>query len=259
MNYTRIIDKVFFRIALLLIVYIVLSFYTNDLTISILASIGFIVVLELFIKILQRKPSRRKIKKAEVTENENLHNQLILNSDEENSKVFLKAFEKYNAKINGKNIEFLYEDKSYIVFLNLSFEQLTKHNLIAFYKCAKALGKKNAIIFTHKMQNDILRIIGSLDVKIKIFDDFSVYRFLKTHNALPEIEKIIKPKRDFTLIFKKIFARKNFKGYFLMAVVLFLFSFITPFKIYYRISVIVLLFLSLVCLIRRNKTPEQDF
>jgi len=259
MNYTKIIDKIFLRIALLLIIYIVLSFYVNDSTVSILASVGSIVVLELFIKILQRKPSRRKIKKAEIVENENLHNQLILNSEEENQRVFLKAFEKYNAKINRKNIEFQHEDKSYVVFLNLSFEQLTKHNLIAFYKCAKALNKQNAIIFTNKMQNDVLRIIESLDVKIKIFDDFSVYRFLKEHNALPEIEKIIKQKRDFTLIFKKMFARKNFKGYFLMAVVLFLFSFVTPFRLYYRISVIVLLFFSLVCLIKRQKTPEKDF
>ncbi|MCL1900927.1 MAG: hypothetical protein FWG51_00830, partial [Firmicutes bacterium] len=183
MHYTKIIDKIFLRIALLTIIYIILSFYTNDLTVSLLASIGFIVVLELIIKIFQNKPSRRKIKKAELVENENLHNQLILNSDEENLKLFLKAFEKYDAKINGKTIEFLYEEKSYVVFLNLSFEQLTNHSLITSYKCAKALNKQNAIIFTHKMQNDVLRIVTSLDIKIKIFDDFSVYRFLKEHNA----------------------------------------------------------------------------
>jgi len=259
MNYTRIIDKIFLRIVLLIIIYIALNFYTNDLTVSILVSVGSIAVIELFIKILQQKPSKRKIKKAEILENENLHNQLILNSDEENLTLFLKAFENYNAKINGKNIEFLYEDKSYTVFLNLSFEHLTKHNLITYYKCAKALNKQNAIIFTHKVQNEVLRIIGSLDIKIKIFDDFSVYRFLKEHNALPEIEKTIKQKKDYALIFKMLFARKNFKGYFLMAIVLFLFSFITPYKLYYRISVIVLLLFCMICLIRNSKTPEQDF
>lgn len=254
MRVSKVIDKIFLRIVLFLIVFIIVGFYTSNNFSAVASGVISVVIIELLGKIFSKHPNKRQIKKADLNENKGLQNQLILNSKKENLEIFLKAFSGFDkAAINQETIEFSRDGKNYVAFLNFSYAHLTKQDALEFYKKAKDLNKECCLIFTTMTSADVYGILaGFKDVNIKVLADLEVYYFLKKAESLPKIEKLPKAKPDFSKILKRAFSRKNFKGYFMCAIILFLFSFITPFKFYYRICTIALLFFSLICLIRKQ-------
>ena len=259
MKPSTIIDKIFIRLILFLIIFIIVGFYTADTFSSIASSILGIFILELFSKITSSHPGKKKIKKNDIKKNKDLQNQLIIN-DGENFDIFLKALKKYNAVKDKDYIKFTKDDKKYIAFLNFSYEHLTKQNILEYYKKSKKLKIDICLIFTSNVLENNLSILNNFkDVEIKIFYDFEVYSFLKKNDALPEIKPVVKEKHNYLKILKQAFKKRNFKSYFMCSVVLFLFSFVTPFKIYYRISTIILLFAALICLIKRKQKVNDEF
>ena len=92
MRVSRIIDKIFIRIVLFLIIFIIVGFYTNNNFSAIASGIVAIFILELAIKALSKHPGKRIIKKSELKENQSLQKQLLLNTKKQNIEIFFNAF-----------------------------------------------------------------------------------------------------------------------------------------------------------------------
>lgn len=254
MKVSTIIDKIFLRIILLLIIYIVVGFYTGDNFSAIASGVMAIFILELAAKALFKHPSKRTIKKSELKENENFQKQLLLSTKKQNVEICFNAFKNYDdAVMSRTNIQFIKNEKKYIVYTHFAYDCLSKQNVLDYYKRARRLNKDICVILTGNINRQTYEIIGNFkDITIKILADFEVYSLLKKENALPEIQKPQKAKPNLKKIFSRAFNKISFKGYFLCSAVLFGFSFITPFKFYYRISTIFMLLLALICLIKKQ-------
>jgi len=63
-----------------------------------------------------------------------------------------------------------------------------------------------------------------------------IYELMKRHGSFPEVlYKKPNDKKPLGEVFSYMFKRERFKSYFLLALIMFLFSFISPFKMYYLV------------------------
>lgn len=93
-----------------------------------------------------------------------------------------------------------------------------------------------------------------------ILDRQSLFAAIKKYGAFPEcIMESKRPKSGFKEFLSKAFERDKFKGYFFIGVIMFAFSFISPFKTYYLVASVVLFAFSALSLTgKKTKSPRGD-
>ena len=86
-----------------------------------------------------------------------------------------------------------------------------------------------------------------------------LYKAMENYGVFPDtVYSVSNKKRPLRDVFKYAFKRERFKGFFFLAVVMLLFSYVTPFRTYYLLFAAFLALLSLICLFNGRKITKTD-
>ena len=219
----------------------IFSFIKNKTFLFILSGILAAVFSFLIIKILLKRERIRFAEKAEKEKTENLLYHLKINDEKTE---FIKAFSKIgkDAKLLGSGL--ILCDNEYIL-PHFKFKKLTFDDYTEIFLTYKG---KDITIYTEKPDEEISVFLKkhfkfTLKTESDTFALFSAADLLPTENYF-EKEKIITLKN-----FSNLFDRKKFFSFFFSGLTFLLFSYLTPFRIYYLFVGAILLSFSVCCLI----------
>ncbi|MBR5174251.1 MAG: hypothetical protein IKW16_04820 [Clostridia bacterium] len=165
----------------------------------------------------------------------------------------LKTILKNEAFESGFNYILL---ENTLFYVNFKFGNVTINDLPGIYSTAQKHNKTNVFLFARGIDRKALRLLESYGIFIKIVRIRQIFKLLKKHNLLPDLNK----KHTFKLadIPALFIAKSNFKGLLFSGVVLLCTAFFTPLKIYYIILGSTSLLLAIICLSPLGKeSPRQ--
>lgn len=150
-----------------------------------------------------------------------------------------------NAQIeSGENHILL---KNAILIANYKFSVLSMSDMCQMCNLAKKLERQEVFVLCKGIDRRAFEVAVTRNVKVNQVKTKSVYRFLKKHNALPDL-KPVKHKFSIKGLFGAIFSRRNFKSYIFSACVLIFTAFLTPLKTYYLVFASLSLLFAIICL-----------
>ncbi len=157
--------------------------------------------------------------------------------------------------LNGKLVDNCIETYDKIYYINLSKEVLTIYD---FENISKNLfgSEKQKYIIAENIDSQLLEIINNQKEKISIINYTTLYfEYTKDKHKLPEFIFKQKNPTHNTLksVLKVALSKDNARGYFVNGILIFIFSFLYPFKNYYMIFSLALFVISLICLIQPFK------
>lgn len=156
----------------------------------------------------------------------------------------LKSVIKNDKIENGCNYILL---ENAAIVANYKFSQIGISDMCAVCNLAKKLDKRDVFLICKGIERKAYQIADIEKIKVRPVKINAVYKFLKKHDALPDLKEA-KTKFSFRALTQKILARQNFKNYAFSGTILTLVAFITPLKIYYIVFGSISLLLALLCL-----------
>ncbi len=238
------IDYLFLFSILLLSSFIIFNYFFKSRLLCFLVSFVFSYLLYKGIIYLLNKRNINILSKKQDQKNIAALRLSLITSGTKNAIKYLEI------AFNGKNNGNIIENEKEIFFINLQKSEL---DIYDFEKLKKSLliKDKEKIIITEKVSDEVNNLLANIDVKVKIFDFADVYfHFIKDKCDLPTPAFVEKnpTKNTFKSLAKIAFAKPKAKGYFINGIIIFIFSFLYPFRNYYIICSLVLFIMALTCL-----------
>ena len=134
-----------------------------------------------------------------------------------------------------------------VIIANYKFSSIGISDMCGVCNLTKKLGRNDVFLICKGIERKAYQIADIEKIKVRPVKIKAVYKFLKKHDALPDLKET-KAKFSITAVFQKVLARQNFKNYAFSGTILTLVAFITPFKIYYIVFGSISLLLALLCL-----------
>lgn len=150
-----------------------------------------------------------------------------------------------NAKIESGENYILLENA--IIIANYKFSIPSMSDMCQMCNLAKKLERQEVFVLCKGIDRRAFEVAVTRNIKVNQVKTKSVYRFLKKHNALPDL-KPVKHKFSIKGLFEAIFSRRNFKSYIFSACVLIFTAFLTPLKTYYLVFASLSLLFAIICL-----------
>ena len=185
-----------------------------------------------------------------------------------NSKVNYKNFELY-VNVNGtdyiydklievfKNMEFEKKDGYLISPLNImiicsaKFGNISPDEILKYSKMAKNENVEKCYLIAKELPKNAAITLFNFADNLKFIPLKIVFKLLKSQKMLSDKLNIKLGKLNYSNnIFDIIFDKSNIKKFLFVAIILFAFSFIIPFKIYYIILGSINILLAIICIIR---------
>ncbi len=185
-----------------------------------------------------------------------------------NSKVNYKNFEVY-VNVNGtdyiydklievfKNMEFEKKDGYLISPLNImiicsaKFGNISPDEILKYSKMAKNENVEKCYLIAKELPKNAAITLFNFADNLKFIPLKIVFKLLKSKKMLSDKLNIKLGKLNYSNnIFDIIFDKSNIKKFLFVAIILFAFSFIIPFKIYYIILGSINILLAIICIIR---------
>lgn len=185
-----------------------------------------------------------------------------------NSKVNYKNFELY-VNVNGtdyiydklievfKNMEFEKKDGYLISPLNImiicstKFGNISPDEILKYSKMAKNENVEKCYLIAKELPKNAAITLFNFADNLKFIPLKIVFKLLKSKKMLSDKLNIKLGKLNYSNnIFDIIFDKSNIKKFLFVAIILFAFSFIIPFKIYYIILGSINILLAIICIIR---------
>ena len=183
-----------------------------------------------------------------------------------NSKVNYKNFELY-VNVNGtdyiydklievfKNMEFEKKDGYLISPLNImiicsaKFGNISPDEILKYSKMAKNENVEKCYLIAKELPKNAAITLFNFADNLKFIPLKIVFKLLKSQKMLSDKLNIKLGKLNYSNnIFDIIFDKSNIKKFLFVAIILFAFSFIIPFKIYYIILGSINILLAIICL-----------
>lgn len=240
-SFIKKIDHLFLFSILFLISLVVMRYFFRSNIACFLASFA-LSYLEyiLLTSLISKKSNTILIKKQDQNNIQSLRDYLIT-CGTKNALIYLKTA--FNGEIKGENIET--DTKSICVFLASS--EVTLYDFSDIY--TSFCDGKEKVIFAEKVSDELANFLTTLEEKITVINISNLYfDYIKDNIAMPKsIYKQKNPtKNTLKSLAKVAFTKKTSKGYFVNGIVIFLFSFLYPFRGYYLVYSLVLFVLSLI-------------
>lgn len=134
-----------------------------------------------------------------------------------------------------------------ILFAAFKFGQLTVNDLNGLLTTAVSHDRKTVYVMTRGIERKAFFLLQFYDVRVRIVRIRALYRYLKKHDALPEL-KPVKRKFSPAALVDAVLQRSNLKNYLFSGCILVAVAFLTPLKIYYLVLGSVSLVLALLTL-----------
>ncbi len=132
---------------------------------------------------------------------------------------------------NGDNYILL---ENSLIIANFKFSALNLADISTICNFAKIKGFNKVFLLTKGVDRRAYQVAELKGVKIAVVKTSKIFKFLKKHNALPDLKKI-KRKGSIKYLLDIALSRNNFKSYAFSGIVLILSSFLTPLRIYYLV------------------------
>lgn len=263
----RIIDLLFFRAVLLLVLFIIFIYLSRSLTVALLISIFITAALSLVITIYKRKKVVSFMKKdiLRVKQKCLLETLTFMSKDEYKNyinKMFDNALE--NIEYVGDGFTAQYEKKRMYVFHNHPSSKCEAAAILSVFR----LFKKRCgiiIISLSKFSEDAKKMCVNLPVGIELISGEQMLRIASEKGLMPSEEIAqgnAKKEMDETLVtfekFKKTaFSRVKIKGYIICGIAIMCWPLFSGFRFYYPIIAIVCFALAIFTY-RKNKQGKES-
>ena len=153
----------------------------------------------------------------------------------------LKTILKNNEFESGFNYISL---ENVLFYVNFKFGNVTINDLPSIYSTAQKCNKSRVFLFARGIERKALRLLETYGIYIKVVKIRQIFKLLKRHNLLPNLEKKTTLKlKDLPALF---ISKSNFKGLLFSGVILLCTAFFTPLKIYYIILGSIALVLAII-------------
>ncbi len=202
------------------------------------SAIGFSISLSIILLIIKNKVDFKKEKNKFLTSEKNqnvilIGEELALMTFPERIKYFSNAYK--NEKVSCQKFsKGVLTEKGERVFLLFSFDSLSKTEIVsAFNRLQK---NERALLYCVSAKDDVLNFAKRFNDKVTVLQVSDAYSFLEKNGCLPPVRADLIHKKNSLSFLKEFFDRKKAKRFLTLGLFLLLFSFITPFKIYYVIS-----------------------
>lgn len=253
------IDFIFLLCTLFLVLFIVYRFLFENLLYCILMSA---LTLSVFYLIYFKIKHSGK-KEAASAEDIALRDKIFFNMpflsqktiDEFIAELLKKAG--YSVQISGGVIISQKHNKKY--YVNAVFNKKADKNDV--FKCEhnrRFLQIDGFMLFCGQAESnaaETAKLISNKDGYI--IEKERLFSVMKRYNCYPPaLMENKQRKKRFKEFLLNAFDRKRFKGYFFLGLIMFAFSYISPFKIYYLIFSALLFTFSAISLIKKTKKPE---
>ena len=169
------------------------------------------------------------------------------------------AFEYLKSAFNGEIKTFGIESKDAIYYADFSKAELTLFDLNKI-KCSILSSSKAKFIIADKISDELKTYLENIEEKVKFISYSEIYfDYVKDKLPLPtsSIKQKNPTKNTLKGLVKIAFSKDKAKGYFVNGILIFLFSFLYPFKNYYRIFSLVLFVFAIVCTFKHNKIIDN--
>lgn len=144
-----------------------------------------------------------------------------------------------------------------VIFAAVKLGALGLNDLKSLLTKAEELDRKRVFVITHTVDRRAYRLTEYFNVRVTPVKMRTVYRWLKKHDALPDLTRI-KTKFSLAAFFEAAFRRANLKNYLFSGLILVSVAFLTPLKIYYLIFGSISLTMALLTLTPLGKGPFAD-
>lgn len=144
-----------------------------------------------------------------------------------------------------------------VIFAAVKLGALGLNDLKSLLTKAEELDRKRVFVITHTVDRRAYRLTEYFNVRVTLVKMRTVYRWLKKHDALPDLTRI-KTKFSLAAFFEAAFRRSNLKHYLFSGLILVGVAFLTPLKIYYLIFGSISLIMALLTLTPLGKGPFAD-
>lgn len=240
---------VFFRLILeFLFVFVWCRYYISNLLLSILLTVVFTAIIELlYIFILNKKNKNKSIKQQELSDMISYTNTFIYTEKTYSLNFFLElAKTKHCATKKSDYIIIDHITTKVVLFPFFMYKDFTADDLIYVYNKTKSSNPSKIIVCTNNIDSSVFKIIDKLPIKIFVLDYEQTYiKLLKEYNFYPKKTELAStPKQSFKQLISYALNKKRTKGYFFTSVLLLIYSFFIPYKLYYVIMSSILLLLS---------------
>ena len=250
------IDFIAISITFFILLYIVFSNFFDGFVYCLILSALSVFILHLLIFLATKnKREKDKLKRAEEKHCEEIFLNLPFICEKDLYLILKKLFTAAGFDCKNENNILIAEKSSFKRVVIACFNKKADEQII--YKCEQMRQENFADGF-------ILLCIEASDTAYRLLDLLKnnnngiicknrIYLAMKKHNVLPEAKlQSVKKRKMLKEIFAYAFARSRFKSYFVLATIMFLFSYITPFKQYYLIFAAVLFIFCIFSLINKK-------
>ncbi len=237
------IDYLFLYTILFFISFVVLSYFIKSRILCFLSSFALGFMLFIVIKTIFTKRQNYNLAKKQDLENiSKLTKNLICGGS-----IF--ALEYLKTVLNGKIQTFGVESEDCVYYIDFSKPELTLFDVNRI-RCSIFSSSKKKYIVANGISPQLKDFLSGIDVEVEFLSvDKLYFEYIKDKAALPSLDIKQKNPTKNTLksIVKIAFSKSKAKGYFINGILIFIFSFLYPFKNYYLVFSLVLFLFALVC------------
>lgn len=256
-NIAKKIDLIAISITLFILLYIVYITFLDGVVYCLILSALSLFILHLLYHIATRKKREKdKLKYKDEKHCENIFLNLPFICEKNINEFLQKLFTAAGFICKTEN-NILKAEKDNIkrIVLNSFNKKSTDEQMI--YICEQKRQELSAdgfILLCNEACDNAYKMLDLINNKNNgIICKNKIYITMKNHNVFPEIKyQFVHSKKILKEIFAYAFARSRFKNYFILAVIMFLFSYVTPFKLYYLIFAAVLLIFCIFSLVNKK-------
>ncbi|MBO5773381.1 MAG: hypothetical protein J6R44_00970 [Clostridia bacterium] len=247
----KVIDTIIFTLSFFVVAYGLLSGVMPKNLAIILTSVGYVILLTIFIFINMR----RKVIVKDMSADE-MPTYLALMDREKQTELFYNLVKTDNrVLISSPYFIYRHDNKLILVAVLYRFINLTQEDIASAYRFGAREGVNEIIILTRARERKTITLTAILPIRFTFPSKYAVWKELKKHNALPP--KPTKPTRqkityDKSLILSRLFSNQKSRLYLFLSLIFAFLSLLTPLKTYYLISACVMILLAIACKLVKN-------
>ena len=252
------IDLIFISVTLYILLFIFFFYIYKDAVYCMILSVLSLFVLHLFFfGISKKRREKQKLKSTDQKHCDNIFFSLPYIIQKKQEEFFADLFKKAGFSTDFCNGILTVTKGEIKRNLKICFSQNV--NVFIVYSSEHERQESECdgfIIICENYKDDAKAVINNINNdKNLILTKNQLYKTMKKYDFYPQVLYAEKQnKKVFKELFAYAFKRERFKSYFILAVIMFLFSFISPFKNYYLIfSAVLFMFCLFSLLTNRQK------
>ncbi len=237
------IDFIIYDFFIFIVLLIFFGSFTNGYFPLALSIVGLLFFSAIFFRVRKKMFSKKKLASESVKQLKLIETSLLYQTNSE----CLQFFSRFFASLQGLELSpcdnFLIggETVVYPCFFGVT---TTFTELLKASKIAREKGAKHLILPCIKNVVDIDFLSNMFDA-VSVFESYSLYEKMLEFDFFPTmIDEKVLPKKSFKSLFSPLLNRKKARSLGFLGLILFAFSFLSPFKTYYLISAGIVLALS---------------